>query len=59
MKGFEGTEGRPKRATRSTVVNAGSPKSREAQGDGAAIVVRERESRLQGEGRYGIVESQR
>jgi len=33
------------------VRNARSPKSREAHGDGASIVVRERESRLHGEGK--------
>jgi hypothetical protein len=30
----------PKRTTRSAVVNAGSPTSREAHGDGAAIVAK-------------------
>jgi hypothetical protein len=30
--------------------NTGSPKGREAQGDGAAVVVRGRESRPHGEG---------
>jgi len=37
---FKGTNGKPKHTKRSTVVNAGSPTSQKAQGDGAAIVAK-------------------
>src|SRR5713226_5717208 len=46
MKRFKETNGRPKRTRRSTVVNAGSPKSCEAHGDGAAIVAKRSGQRL-------------
>src|SRR5437763_10921846 len=52
MKRFKETNGRPKRTRRSTVGNAGSPKSCEAHGDGAAIVAKRSGQRLrQDEGR--------
>src|SRR2546425_5128558 len=40
MNGFKGANGRPKHTTRSAVVNAGSPTSREAHGDGVPIVAK-------------------
>jgi len=40
MRGLKETNGRPKHTTRLTVVNAGSPTSREAHGDGVPIVVK-------------------
>ena len=46
MKRFKETNGGPKRTRRSTVVNAGSPTSREAHGDGAAIVAKRSGQRL-------------
>ena len=46
MKRFEETNGRPKRTRRSIVVNAGSPTSCEAHGDGAAIVAKRSGQRL-------------
>jgi hypothetical protein len=40
MKGLKETNGGPKHTTRSAGVNAGSPTSREAQGDGVPVVAK-------------------
>jgi hypothetical protein len=49
---FKGTKWTPTAVLNVNYVrNAGSPNSREAQGDGASVVVRGRESRPHGEGR--------
>ncbi len=48
------TNGAPNGTTRLMCATVGSPSRRESDGDGVSIVVRARESRVQGEGEQGV-----